>query len=479
MSSATLKLDNKEIPLPVMVGTEGERAIDTRKLRADTGFVAYDQGYGNTASCESAITFLDGDAGVLRHRGYPIEQLAAHSDFVETAYLIIYGELPTPTQRKDFGLLIRINAAIETQMQKIFEGFPKDAPPMAMLSSIVGSLAAHYPQLATNNFEADLKNFDLAAAIAISKIRTIGAMIYRYQRGLSYIGPRQELPFCENFLHMMFSESDKDYVATPEVAKALNLLLLLHADHEQNCSTSTVRMVGSSAANMFTSISAGISALSGPLHGGANTAVMGMLQAIHDEGDDGTRFIAAAKSGSKSNRLMGFGHAVYKNFDPRAKIIGKACDEVLKQLGIDDPLLAIAKNLEQAALKDDYFLSRKLYPGYIVVNMELNDDTWFLVRETPGIGDFTGSAGKPSPMPDHEIEKILKASRPDEEGAAAVRTGIPFKIGDRVRVKEGNFQNFEGDVASIDQANGRVTVTFLFFGRSTPIEIPHWQIEAI
>ena len=363
MSSATLKLDNKEIPLPVMVGTEGERAIDTRKLRADTGFVAYDQGYGNTASCESAITFLDGDAGVLRHRGYPIEQLAAHSDFVETAYLIIYGELPTPTQRKDFGLLIRINAAIETQMQKIFEGFPKDAPPMAMLSSIVGSLAAHYPQLATNSFEADLKNFDLAAAIAISKIRTIGAMIYRYQRGLSYIGPRQELPFCENFLHMMFSESDKDYVATPEVAKALNLLLLLHADHEQNCSTSTVRMVGSSAANMFTSISAGISALSGPLHGGANTAVMGMLQAIHDEGDDGTRFIAAAKSGSKSNRLMGFGHAVYKNFDPRAKIIGKACDEVLKQLGIDDPLLAIAKNLEQAALKDDYFLSRKLYPN--------------------------------------------------------------------------------------------------------------------
>jgi citrate synthase len=363
MSSATLKLDNKEIPLPVMVGTEGERAIDTRKLRADTGFVAYDQGYGNTASCESAITFLDGDAGVLRHRGYPIEQLAAHSDFVETAYLIIYGELPTPTQRKDFGLLIRINAAIETQMQKIFEGFPKDAPPMAMLSSIVGSLAAHYPQLATNNFESDLKNFDLAAAIAISKIRTIGAMIYRYQRGLPYVGPRQELPFCENFLHMMFSAPDKDYVVAPEVAKALNLLLLLHADHEQNCSTSTVRMVGSSAANMFTSISAGISALSGPLHGGANTAVMGMLQAIHDEGDDGTRFIAAAKSGSKSNRLMGFGHAVYKNFDPRAKIIGKACDEVLKKLGIDDPLLAIAKNLEQAALKDDYFLSRKLYPN--------------------------------------------------------------------------------------------------------------------
>ena len=363
MSSATLKIDDKEFTLPVMVGTEGERAIDTRKLRADTGVVAYDQGYGNTASCESSITYLDGEVGVLRHRGYPIEQLAAYSDFVETAYLIIYGELPNATQRKDFGLLIRINAGIETQMQKIFEGFPKDAPPMALLSSIVGSLAAHYPQLATNNFETDLKNFDLAAAIAISKIRTIGAMIYRYQRGLPYVGPRQELSFCDNFLHMMFSEPGSDYTVAPEVAKALNLLLLLHADHEQNCSTSTVRMVGSSAANMFTSISAGISALSGPLHGGANTAVMGMLQAIHDEGDDGTRFIAAAKSGSKSNHLMGFGHAVYKNFDPRAKIIGKACDEVLKKLGIDDPLLAIAKNLEQAALKDDYFLARKLYPN--------------------------------------------------------------------------------------------------------------------
>jgi citrate synthase len=362
-TTASLKLDDKEFPLPIMVGTEGEKAIDTRKLRADTGYIAYDQGYGNTGSCESAITFLDGDNGVLRHRGYPIDQLAQYSDFVETAYLIIYGELPNAAKRKDFGLLLRKNAAIETQMQKIFEGFPKDAPPMAMLSSIVGSLAAHYPKLATNNFEKDLASFDLAAAMAISKIRTIGAMIYRYQKGLPYIFPKQELPFCDNFLHMMFSEPYQDYVAAPEVAKALNLLLLLHADHEQNCSTSTVRMVGSSAANLFTSISAGISALSGPLHGGANAAVMHMLQSIHDEGDDGSRFIAAAKSGAKGNRLMGFGHAVYRNFDPRAKIIGKACDDVLKKLGIKDPLLDIAKNLEQAALHDDYFVSRKLYPN--------------------------------------------------------------------------------------------------------------------
>lgn len=361
-TNAQLRLDDKEYSLPVIRGTEGEKAIDTRKLRADTGYIAYDQGYGNTGSCESAITYLDGDNGILRHRGYPIEQLAENSNFGETAYLVIYGELPNAAQRKAFGELLRQHAAIDPQMQAILQGFPKDAPPMAMLSSLVAALAAYYPQLATNNFESDLKNFDLAAAIAISKIRTLGAMIYRYQHGLPYIPPK-DIPFCDNFLHMMFSELYKDYVVTPEVSRALNTLLLLHADHEQNCSTSTVRMVGSSAANLFTSLSAGICALSGPLHGGANTAVVQMLQSIHDENDDGTRFIAAAKSGSKSNRLMGFGHAVYKNFDPRAKIIAKACDDVLNKLGINDPLLAIAKNLEQAALKDDYFLARKLYPN--------------------------------------------------------------------------------------------------------------------
>jgi citrate synthase len=361
--NASLKIDEKEYPLPVMVGTEGEKAIDTRKLRTDTGFICYDQGYGNTGSCESSITYLDGENGILRHRGIPIEQLANFSDFVETAYLVIYGELPNRTKRKEFGMKLRQNAAIETQMQKIFEGFPTSAPPMAMLSSIVAALAAHYPQLATNNFEKDLINFDLAAAIAISKIRTFGAMIYRYQKGLPYVFPKQELPFCDNFLHMMFSDPYTEYIAEPEVARALNLVLLLHTDHEQNCSTSTVRTVGSSAANLFTSLSAGICALSGPLHGGANVGVVQMLQAIHDEGDDGTRFIAAAKMGTKANRLMGFGHAVYRNFDPRAKIIGKACEDVLKKLGINDPLLDIARNLEQAALKDDYFLSRKLYPN--------------------------------------------------------------------------------------------------------------------
>jgi citrate synthase len=363
MATASLKLDDKEYPLPVCNGTEGEKAVDIRKLRADSGYICYDQGYGNTGSCESAITFLDGEKGILRHRGYPIEQLAESSDFVETAYLIIYGELPNATKRKEFGQLLRKSAAIETQMQRIFEGFPKEAPPMAMLSSIVASLAAHYPHLASNNFEQDLANFDLSAAIAMSKIRTIGAMIYRYLSGQPYIFPKWDLPFCDNFLHMMFSEPYEEYVSAPEVARALNLVLLLHADHEQNCSTSTVRMVGSSAANLFTSLSAGICALSGPLHGGANVSVMQMLQSIHDEGDDGTRFIEAAKSGAKGNRLMGFGHAVYRNFDPRAKIIGKACGDVLKKLGINDPLLDIAIKLEGAALKDDYFLSRKLYPN--------------------------------------------------------------------------------------------------------------------
>jgi citrate synthase len=391
--TALLKLDDKEYPLPTMEGTEGEKAIDTRQLRATTGHIAYDQGYGNTGSCESKITYLDGDNGILRHRGYPIEQLAQHSDFVETAYLVIYGELPNATQRKEFGLLLRKSAAVETQMQKILEGFPTNASPMAMLSAMVSALPAYHSDLATNNFEKDLKNFDQAAAIAISKIRTSVAMIYRYQKGLPYIFPKQELPFCDNFLHMMFSEPYKDYVAVPEVAKALNLVLLLHADHEQNCSTSTTRMVGSSAANLFTSISAGICALSGPLHGGANVAVMQMLQSIHDEGDDGTRFVAAAKSGSKSNRLMGFGHAVYKNFDPRAKIIGDACDVVLRKLGIDDPLLNIAKNLEQAALKDDYFVSRKLYPnvdfysGIIMraLGIPMNMfTTMFAIGRTPG-----------------------------------------------------------------------------------------------
>lgn len=361
-NEAFIKIDGKEFPYPVMIGSEGEKAVDVRSLRKDTGCIFYDQGYGNTGSCESQVTFLDGDNGILRHRGYPIEQLAKHSNFIETAYLVIYGELPTAIQRRKFGDLLRLNAHVEPQMQRLFEGYPKNTPPMVVLASLVASLAGYYPDLATNNFEKDLQQFDLSAAMAISKIRTLGAMIYRHGRGLPFVHPKN-LPFCDNFLHLIFSEPYSDYVAIPEVTQALSLILLMHADHEQNCSTSTVRMVGSSGANLFTSLAAGIGALSGPLHGGANTAVMTMLQSIHDEHDDGTRFIEAAKGGSKSNRLMGFGHAVYRNFDPRAKVIGEACSVVLKKLGKSDPLLDIAHNLEQAALKDDYFVSRKLYPN--------------------------------------------------------------------------------------------------------------------
>ena len=360
--NASIKIADKEFSYPVMVGSEGEKAVDVRNLRKDSGYIFYDQGYGNTGSCESQVTFLDGDNGILRHRGYPIEQLAANSEYVETAYLVIYGELPTAAQRKNFGELLRKNAHVEPQMQRLFEGYPKNTPPMVVLASLVASLAGYYPDLATNNFEKDLQQFDLAAAMAISKIRTLGSMVYRHSLGLPFVHPK-DLPFCENLLHLMFSEPYHDYVEIPEVTKALNLILLMHADHEQNCSTSTVRMVGSSGANLFTSIAAGIGALSGPLHGGANVAVMNMLQSIHDEHDDGTRFIEAAKGGSKSSRLMGFGHAVYRNFDPRARVIGQACDIVLQKLGKSDPLLNIAKNLEQAALKDDYFVSRKLYPN--------------------------------------------------------------------------------------------------------------------
>lgn len=361
-NNALIKIDDREIVCPVMTGSEGEKAIDVRNFRKDTGYICYDQGYGNTGSCESKVTYLDGDNGVLRHGGYPIEQLAAHSDFIETAYLVIYGELPSQIQRKKFSELIRQNAHVEPQMQRLFEGYPKGTPTMVVLASLVASLAGYYPDLATNNFEKDLQQFDLAATMAISKIRTLGAMVYRHNRGLPFIHPKEQ-PFADSLLHLMFSEPYHDFAIIPEVAQALNLILIMHADHEQNCSTSTVRMVGSSGANLFTSLAAGIGALSGPLHGGANMAVMNMLQAIHDEGDDGSRFIEAAKGGSKSNRLMGFGHAVYRNFDPRAKIIGRACDTVLKKLGKSDPLLDIAKHLEQAALKDDYFISRKLYPN--------------------------------------------------------------------------------------------------------------------
>lgn len=362
--TALLRVDGKDVTLPVVIGSENEKAIDVRNLRADSGCITFDDGYGNTGSCQSSITYIDGDAGILRYRGYPIEQLAEYSTFAETAYLILHGELPTPEQRKNFSVNLTENASIHSSMEHMFESFPADAHPMAILSAMLNSLGCYYPHLARNDHQRDLENYAETAALIISKVRTIAAYTYRASRGLPFIYPRRDLPYCENFLHMMFSEPYQPYLALPEVAAALNLFLLLHADHEQNCSTSTVRMVASSGASLFPSMAAGVCALWGPLHGGANTAVMEMLKSIHADGDDGTKFIAQAKCGKADKRLMGFGHRVYKHYDPRATIIKKSFYSALASLKIkDDPLLDIAMRLEEAALKDDYFLSRKLYPN--------------------------------------------------------------------------------------------------------------------
>ncbi len=362
-ASANLNLDGKDYTFPLTEGSEGERAIDISKLRAETGAITYDDGFVNTGSCKSSITFIDGEVGILRYRGYPIEQLAEKSSFVETAYLVINGELPTSDQRGNFSKLLTQNAPLREGMLRFIQSFPRDSHPMAVLSATFNALGAYYPHLASNNHVRDLECFDEAAAIAISKVRTIAAHTYRVNSGLPFNYPRPNIGYCENFLHLMFSEPYSEYVPTPEVASALNLFLLLHADHEQNCSTSTVRMVASAGANLFASISAGVNALWGPLHGGANMAVLDMLQSIHDDGDDGTKFIAAAKAG-KGDRLMGFGHRVYKNYDPRAKIIKASFYKALNSLGIkDDPLLNIAMKLEEVALSDDYFISRKLYPN--------------------------------------------------------------------------------------------------------------------
>ncbi|MCF7687852.1 MAG: citrate synthase [Cephaloticoccus sp.] len=363
MATIPLKIEDKEVSLPVITGSEGEKAIDIRSLRQDTGYITYDDGYGNTGSCLSNITYIDGEAGILRYRGYPIEQLAEQSSFVEVIYLIIYGELPTAAQRARFSGLLTEHAPLREGLIRFIQGFPRDSHPMALLSSSFNALGAYYPHLVANTLNVDKPQFDEAAAIAISKVRTIAAHSYRVAHGLKLNYPNPDLGYCENFLHLMFSQPYRDYVAKPEVAAAVNLFLLLHADHEQNCSTSTVRMVASSGANLFASVSSGVNALWGPLHGGANMAVIEMLKHIHADHDDGTRFIQAAKTG-QGHRLMGFGHRVYKNFDPRAQIIKKSFYKALTSLGIkDDPLLNIAMKLEEIALNDDYFISRKLYPN--------------------------------------------------------------------------------------------------------------------
>src|ERR1700733_12348138 len=358
---AKLELDGKTFSFPTVEGSEGEKGVDISSLRADTGYITLDDGYGNTGSCTSKITFIDGDKGILRYRGIPIEELAEKSNFIETAYLLIYGSLPNRGQFKHFSDLLAEHQFLHEDMKYHFEGFPTGAHPMAVLSSMINA-ASCYDEGLMNWQWGKNKQFDLYVAKLISQVRTSAAVSYRKSHGLPLIYPKQTYKYTANFLHMLFSMPYEDFEIKPEVVKALDLIFLLHADHEQNCSTSTVRMVASSQANLFASCSAGVCALWGPLHGGANQAVIEMLEEIHREGDDGSRFIAAAKDKNSSKKLMGFGHRIYKNYDPRAKIIKKACDEVLLKLKINDPLLAIAKHLEEAALKDSYFVERKLYP---------------------------------------------------------------------------------------------------------------------
>jgi len=357
---AEIKLGDVTFDAPIVVGSENEKAIDIGALRAKTGFVTLDPAFMNTASTKSAITFIDGDKGILRYRGIPIEQLAEKSTFVETAYLIIYGELPNEKQLAEWSNKLTRHSLIHEDMKHFFDGFPTTAHPMAILSSMVCSLSAYYPD-ALDVDNVDLR--DITIARLVSKVRTIAAFAYKKSIGQPFVYPKNSLKYCANFLNMMFSVPAEEYAIDPELEKIMNLLLILHIDHEQNCSTSTVRLVGSSKANLFASISAGICALWGPLHGGANQEVLEMLAHIHKDGGDVKKYVALAKDKNSSFRLMGFGHRVYKNFDPRAKIIKAAADKVLSKLGVNDPLLDIAKKLEEAALSDSYFVERKLYPN--------------------------------------------------------------------------------------------------------------------
>ncbi|MGD0815224.1 MAG: citrate synthase [Verrucomicrobiota bacterium] len=358
---AVLQLDGKAFDLPIVTGTESEKAVDISALRDTTGYITLDDGYANTGACRSGITFIDGEEGILRYRGIPIEELAVQSRFIETAYLVIYGKLPSQAQLRKFSQLLTQNQNLHEDMKYHFEGFPRGAHPMAILSAMINASGCFYPGLMKG--QPSREEFDEQAARLISQVRTIAAFSYRKSRGLPFTYAKPEYDYTSNFLHMLFSNPYADYHLQPEVVKALDLIFLLHADHEQNCSTSTVRMVASSEANLFASAAAGVCALWGPLHGGANMAVITMLQEIHNSGDDGHRFIEAAKDKHSGKRLMGFGHRVYKHYDPRAKIIKEACDNLLQILHREDPLLDIAKKLEQAALHDSYFVERKLYPN--------------------------------------------------------------------------------------------------------------------
>ena len=357
---ATIQIEGKKYDLPIVVGTENEVAVDITQLRGQSGAITIDPGYKNTGSCESAITFLDGEEGILRYRGYAIEELAEKADFLEVAYLLIFGELPTQSQLQKFNTDILDQSIVNEDMKTVLKGFPESAHPMGVLSSLTSALTAFNPKSVNVDSEEDMYK---AIVKILAKFPVLAAWTLRRKKNLPLLNKDTNLGYVESLLKMMFQEGTKNYKLNKTVVNALDKLLILHADHEQNCSTSTVRIVGSSHAGLFASISAGVSALWGPLHGGANQAVIEMLEEIKADGGDTTKFINKAKDKDDPFRLMGFGHRVYKNFDPRAKIIKKAADEVLGQLGVEDPILEIAKGLEKAALEDQYFIDRKLYPN--------------------------------------------------------------------------------------------------------------------
>ena len=359
--SATLKLDTTTVELPIVTGTENEKAIDISKLRDVSGYITIDSGYKNTGATKSAITFLDGERGILKYRGYPIEQLAEKASFLEVAYLLIYGDLPTKTQIDNFQFQISRHTLVHEDMKKFFDGFPSKSHPMGQLSSLVCSLSSFYSESLNPKQTADEQNLTIIKLLA--KMTTIVSWIYKKYLGHPIVYPQNKYGYVSNFLNMTFGQRTEDVEIDQVIVDAMNVLLILHADHEQNCSTSTVRMVGSSDCNLYASVSAGISALWGPLHGGANQAVIEMLEKMKADGGDITQWLNKAKDKDDDFRLMGFGHRVYKNFDPRAKIIKKACDDVLNKLGVNDPILEIAKKLEVAALNDPYFVDRKLYPN--------------------------------------------------------------------------------------------------------------------
>ncbi|CAM3790310.1 citrate synthase [Mucilaginibacter galii] len=359
--TAQLKIGDKTYDLPVIEGTENEKALDISKLRDLTGYITLDIGYKNTGATKSAITFLDGEQGILKYRGYPIEQLAEKSTFIEVAYLLIYGKLPTTEQLDKFQFEINRHTLVHEDMKKFFDGFPSKSHPMGQLSSLIGALAAFNPESLEPGLSAEIVDLEIHKLIA--KMSTIVSWIYKKSLGHPVNYPKNKFDYVTNFMYMTFSQPTEQYEINPVVISAMNKLLILHADHEQNCSASTVRIVGSSDANLYASISAGISALWGPLHGGANQAVIEMLEQIKEDGGDTDKWINKAKDKNDPFRLMGFGHRVYKNFDPRAKIIKKACDDILENLGVQDEVLEIAKRLEEVALKDPYFVERKLYPN--------------------------------------------------------------------------------------------------------------------